>query len=245
MTTSVTINIYDSGAPGAAPPTVTLAGPVTAVPLTRPLPASSSKGYLRTADFVVRDNRRGKLGLGTMVSTATADPIRVEGSYFDGARWSPAALNIPQPPLADFELRPSASGDLDLYFQGQKTAVSVSHHSVAPGLGGLYEIHSGVFIDSNSGIELEFVASLDPLPATAVVIIVIACIAGFACCFAVAITAALAAVQVIAAIANCIASGGVPETSVETKLTPGYDPAGKFTFGCQVTATVKCTEKKG
>jgi hypothetical protein len=231
--TSVTINIYGGEDRGAAPSRSFLTGPVI------------SKGYIRSAEITMRNNRLGRVAMATMTTSARADPVVFQGivSDFDGANYIPLVAEIQQDTLNNLGYTAIADDELRITWQGNDTQYRIVGYSLQEAIGGLYQIQSGVFVDDASGDETEFVASLDPLPAPVILVMVVAGIAALACIAGLVLSTALSALAVVAAIAACINAGGLPDYSLKTNLVPSYSAKNGLNFGCQIEVRITCNPK--
>ncbi|MGB8645235.1 MAG: hypothetical protein WCF84_08350 [Anaerolineae bacterium] len=199
-----------------------------------------------SADVIARVRPSQSLVMMTLTSDINADPITFNGTASDFERSQSIGLNvnITQANLAAINLQQTAPGDWAfLDPDGNPTGFGVRAYSMTQAMGRGYEIHSGIYFD-DQGNKAEFVLSTDPLPAAAVVIIVVVSIAAAVCLAGIAISAVIADCKKSQAdaIASCGASGGLASMNTTVDIAPNFDVATKkFTLGCRVECSVTCT----
>ena len=196
-----------------------------------------NKSDISVADAVVRNTSNGNVGMVTMTTAFSADPIEFKGvlASRNFASSIPAHILIPQSELRKMIVTPSADGNLKILdVNGLPTSYKIMNYTSRPAIAGKYAIDSGLFID-DTATEFEFIVDSDPLPAVAVVAIV-----GIVGCLIKSLIDDLLLdcnKALSAAVAACTASGGLPGISVTSTYGVGYPP---FRIGCGATCTLTC-----
>lgn len=237
--TDVTINIYNGlGYHGTLSSNLGNVAPTTSLLDSVVNPQFSGSKNHTSFDMMVRSRNGDRMIMASLVTKPNESPAILRGFIRSPNLSSDTAFEL-KISLSDMDkiklgqVGPNELALLDL--SGAPTGYRFRSYAVNRAIDGQYLIHSGI-ASNPMGEEAEFILNIDPLPAVAIVIIVVVGVIGAICLLANIVEA----IVDLAAVWACANRGCVPTVTITGTPHMKFGPGWQVDISCTYTSTVTC-----